>query len=204
MATPEPLYGWETHICPEHGITTVYWLNINPQPLCGRVLMEPSDGENPAEPQKDEHGFVKTCGQPAPIVEVVRRSELDRVEAERDLALRALGHDSYEAAQQYLMSALSGPGSRRLGGLAMTNPRTLVAGRMLDSKLKFCFGRAHIPQAGYTVDLDDHGYLYRNGEHQGYARVITFDRETLGWWVEYEAFTDTPLGGMAAVAGACP
>lgn len=86
----------------------------------------------------------------------------------------------------------------------MTSPRTLVAGRMLDSKLKFCFGRAHIPQAGYTVDLDDHGYLYRNGEHQGYARVITFDRETLGWWVEYEAFTDTPLGGMAAVAGACP
>ena len=43
------------------------------------------------------------------LVEVVRRSELERVEAERDLALRALGHDSYEAAQQYLRAVLSGP-----------------------------------------------------------------------------------------------
>lgn len=48
---------------------------------------------------------------PGEVIEVVPRSELDRVEAERDLALKALGHGDYEAAQQYLMSALSGPAS---------------------------------------------------------------------------------------------
>jgi hypothetical protein len=81
--------------------------------------------------------------------------------------------------------------------------RSLISGRMLDGRLKLCFGRAHVPDAGYAVDLDDHGRLYRNGELQGYARAIQFDRNALGFWVEYEAFDDTPLGQPVGVPFVC-
>lgn len=78
-------------------------------------------------------------------------------------------------------------------------PRQTRKGRMLDGAL-ILFFRGPAPDAGYSVNMRD-GYLYRNGEHQGYVLQLRYDREVLGWWIEYEAYADTRLGQITDLSG---
>lgn len=63
-------------------------------------------------------------------------------------------------------------------------------GRFLDPKLTWLcpFGT---PGPGYAVGHD--GWLWRNGEHVGYALSVTFDRDAVGHWVEYESWPGSPM-----------
>lgn len=59
-------------------------------------------------------------------------------------------------------------------------------GRFLDGQLVLIFGNVNAPEAGYSVDVRS-GELYRNGHLVGWVRQIEFDRDALGWWVDYDA-----------------
>jgi hypothetical protein len=65
-------------------------------------------------------------------------------------------------------------------------------GRMLDGALTLVFSTGEIPDAGYAVTIPD-GYLWRNGDRVANVRALTYDRDALGWWIEYTSWRGTPL-----------
>ena len=65
-------------------------------------------------------------------------------------------------------------------------------GRMLDGALVFFYHQfAPAPDAGYAVGND--GRLFRNGEPVANVLTVSYDRDALGWWIEYETWPGTPL-----------
>ncbi len=70
--------------------------------------------------------------------------------------------------------------------------RSRFEGRFLDGQLVLIFGNVHCPEAGYSVDVRS-GELYRNGELVGWARSLAYDRDALGWWVEYVSWCGSSL-----------
>lgn len=64
-------------------------------------------------------------------------------------------------------------------------------GRFLDPKLTWLLTFSVEPGPGYAVGPD--GRLWRNGEHVGRVLRVTFDRDALGHWVEYESWRGSPM-----------
>jgi hypothetical protein len=109
MEKPLDAWSWTIPLCPRHGLCSPYQESGRDGEYCGCVSSRWNEETESWDTLRDGYGFVATCSKPVERVAVVPRSELERVEAERDLALKALGYDSYEIARQYLVSALSGP-----------------------------------------------------------------------------------------------
>lgn len=64
-------------------------------------------------------------------------------------------------------------------------------GRFLDGQLKLIYGNVYA-EGGYAVDVRS-GEIYRNGELVGWVRRLYFDRDVLGWWVEYLSWRGSAL-----------
>lgn len=67
--------------------------------------------------------------------------------------------------------------------------REFFEGRLLDGALSWTYNGEIVP--GYAIN--ELGRLYRNGEVVGWVRRVSFDRDTLGFWVEYRSWRGSAL-----------
>ena len=67
-----------------------------------------------------------------------------------------------------------------------------IEGRFLDGQLDLLLTRGVDPGPGYAVALWDQR-IWRNGEYVGDAKRLSYDRDALGWWVEYVTWHGSPL-----------
>ncbi len=67
-------------------------------------------------------------------------------------------------------------------------------GRFLDGEFVLVLRRGYVPKTGYAVTLVD-DRLWRNGDHVGYVERLSYDRDALGWWVDWQTWPGTPLWG---------
>jgi hypothetical protein len=66
----------------------------------------------------------------------------------------------------------------------------MFTGRFFDSKLTWIYP-AGVPVPGYAIGHD--GRLWRNGEHAGTVLSVTWSPKHLGFWVDYESWTGSPM-----------
>lgn len=65
-------------------------------------------------------------------------------------------------------------------------------GRFLDGRLALLLSELADPGPGYAVNVIT-GRVWRNGEHVGDALRLSYDRDALGWWVDYRSWRGSPL-----------
>ncbi len=65
-------------------------------------------------------------------------------------------------------------------------------GRFLDGQLTLLLSERAEPGPGYAVNVIT-GRIWRNGEHVGDALKLSYDRDALGWWVDYVSWRGSPL-----------
>ena len=65
-------------------------------------------------------------------------------------------------------------------------------GRFLDGQLRMLLSELAEPGPGYAVNTIT-GRIWRNGEYVGDALALSYDRNALGWWVEYRSWRGSPL-----------
>jgi hypothetical protein len=73
-----------------------------------------------------------------------------------------------------------------------TGKKSWFSGRFLDGELTLVLSEMADPGPGYAVNPIT-GRIWRNGEYVGDAYRLRYDRNALGWWVEYWSWRGSPL-----------